>query len=248
MQDVKRYVSQRFIEKFPEEKFENAWIEYLNLPDFDINENVEKVGGISEEAHYIMRLAAQYYLEKTFEAMKINLNDPNVKGETGTPYRIIKMWTGNGLDDSTELLSGRWSKKPRIATFPNTHLKPIPITKRVDINAVCSHHMAPFSTFFRPDAYAIISYIPKDKVLGISKLQRIVDWVARRGWLQEDLTKTIYDEVSEAAETESVYVKLYNLVHTCERLRGTQSSDGTFTSEYYGGDFNDNEIRAQVKE
>jgi GTP cyclohydrolase I len=157
------------------------------------------------------------------------------------------MWTGNGLDDPTELLSGRWSKRPRIASFPNEHHKEIPITKRVDIVAVCSHHMAPFSTKFREDAYAVISYIPGERVLGISKLQRIVDWVARRGWVQEELCMQIYEEVSKAAETESVYVRLYNLVHTCESLRGAQSEDGAFTTEYYGGAFDNPETRKQVK-
>ena len=243
---MEKEIRNRFTKEYDISKFESAWEEYQNLPEFKINENVDDVGGISEEAHYIMRLVAQYHLEECFRAMKIDINDPNVEGERGTPYRIIKMWTGHGLDDPTELLSGRWSKKPRLATFPNEHHKAIPITKRVDVVAVCSHHMAPFSTKFREDAYAIVSYIPGEKVLGISKLQRIVDWVARRGWLQEDLTMKIYEEISKAAETESVCVRLYNLVHTCESLRGAQSEDGAFTSEYYGGEFNDPEIRRQV--
>jgi len=100
---------------------------------------------------------------------------------------------------------------------------------------------------FRDDSYAIISYIPEDKILGISKLQRIVDWVARRGHLQEGLTQMIYEEVSAAAETANVYVKLCNLVHTCESLRGSQSKDGTFTSEYYGGEFENFENRKEVQ-
>jgi GTP cyclohydrolase I len=57
----------------------------------------------------------------------------------------------------------------------------------------------------------------------------------------------IYEEVSKAAETESVYVRLYNLVHTCESLRGAQSEDGAFTTEYYGGAFDNPETRKQVK-
>lgn len=100
---------------------------------------------------------------------------------------------------------------------------------------------------FRDDAYAIISYIPEDKILGISKLQRIVDWVARRGHLQEGLTQAIYEEVCAVAETENVYVKLCNIVHTCESLRGSQAKDGSFTSEYYGGEFSDAEKRKEVQ-
>lgn len=226
--------------------FHTALNEYLDLKSFKISENVETVGGISEEAHFIMRMTSQYYMEKVFESMKIDMSDGNVTGDKGTPYRVIKTWTGADLDDSTELMSGRWNNRPNITCFENENSKNFPITKRIDIVSVCSHHLAPFSSMFRTDAYAIVSYIPSKKVLGISKLQRLVDWCGRRGHLQENLTQLIYDEVSKACETESVFVKLYNIVHTCEKLRGTQSDDGAFISEYYGGDFNNPELRKQV--
>ena len=240
-------IQKRYVEAgYDNNKFESALKEYEELDTFQINQNVDEVGGISEEAHFIMRIIAQYHLENAFKAMKIDLNDPNVAGETGTPYRVIKMWTGSGLNDDRELLSGRWAKKPRIATFPNTHKMSVPITKRVDLTAVCSHHLAPFSVKFREDSYAVISYIPGDFVLGISKLPRLVNWISQRGWLQEELTQKIYEEISKIAQTEDVYVKLYNLVHTCESLRGAKTEDGTFTSEYYGGAFNDFQLRQQV--
>jgi GTP cyclohydrolase I len=234
--------------------FETAFRAYLEMPDFNLNENVfEKDSYIfSVEIQAIVRLATQFYLTKTFQAMKINLNDPNTMedlndGNIGTPGRLAKMWVGSDLSDATELLSGRWTKPPRIASFPNTHEKNLPITKRVDLVSCCSHHIAPFSSFFREDAYAIISYIPNKRVLGISKLQRTVDWIARRGWLQEDLCKTIYDEISGVAETTSVYVRLNNISHTCESLRGSQTQDGAFTTEYYGGAFNDPETRKEIR-
>lgn len=240
----------RWFLRFPEKTvgdFQEACEEYEDLPSFKISENVETVGGISEDTHYIMRLVAQDHMEEVFKAMKIDMEDPNVAGEKGTPFRFIKMYCGDGLDDSTELLSGRWSNRPRIASFPNETDQKFPITKKIDIVATCSHHTAPFSTMFREDAYALVSYVPDKNVLGISKLQRLVDWVSRRGHLQEGLTKMIYDEVSTAAGTKSVYVKLVNIVHTCESLRGAQSKDGSFTSEYYGGDFTTNpELLKQV--
>ncbi|WP_068474016.1 GTP cyclohydrolase I [Saccharicrinis aurantiacus] len=244
---LKEYVEAIFLQKYPKTDFILPWIEYNNLSDFNISDNVESVGGISEEAHFIMRIVTEYHLKQAFKAMKIDMNDPNVGGEKGTPYRMTKMYCGNGLDDDSELLSGRWSNRPNMASFPNENQQKFPITKRVDIVSVCSHHVAPFSTLFREDAYAIISYIPDRMVLGISKLQRIVDWVARRGHLQENLTKMIYDEVSKAAESTSVFVRLSGLVHTCESLRGTQSNEGAFTSEYYGGDFENYELRRDIK-
>ena len=240
-------IQKKYVENgYNNDIFEKSFKEYKELKDFKINENVADVGGISEEAHFIMRTIAQYHLEQAFKAMKVDLNDSNVTGEKGTPYRVTKMWTGSGTNDDRELLSGRWADKPRVATFPNTHKMNVPITKRVDLTAVCSHHLAPFSAKFRDDAYAVISYIPEDFVLGISKLPRLVNWISQRGWLQEELTQKIYEEISDVACTENVYVKLYNIVHTCESLRGAKTEDGTFTSEYYGGDFKDFQLRQQV--
>jgi GTP cyclohydrolase I len=249
-QDLNLYnfVEKRYWEKFASSThFRDVWSEYVELKPFKISDNVEVVGGISEECHYVMRLVTQYYMEKVFHAMKIDMADDNVAGDKGTPYRWVKMYCGNDLEDDTELLSGRWANKPRIASFINTNAQKFPITKRIDIVSNCSHHTAPFSTMFREDSYAIVSYIPEDKILGISKLQRIVDWVSRRGHLQEGLTQMIYDAVCEISETKSVYVKLSNIVHTCEKLRGSQSDDGSFTSEYYGGAFEDPELRKQVQ-
>jgi len=243
---LKETVEQQFKGQFPNADFESAWKEYSALQDFKISQNVETVGGISEEAHFVMRVITEHFMTEAFKAMKIDLNDPNVAGPKGTPYRITKMYTGAHLNDSTELLSGRWAKKPQVAYFPNEHNQRFPITKRVDIVSTCSHHLAPFSTMFRDDAYCIVSYIPSNKLLGISKLQRIVDWVARRGHLQEDLTNMIYNEISTVAETDSVYVRLSGLMHTCESLRGTQSKDGSFTSEFYGGEFENIDLRIQV--
>jgi len=261
--NMKKWVACEFFKKYSKNSFDKSWKEYQKIKPFKINENIFETNpdiNYTKEVQYIVKLCATYYLTAAFSAMKIDLTDPNVLrdkivGNIGTPGRIAKMWVGANLSDDTELLSGRWIKSPRLASFPEDDgsdfgfplTKGIPITKRVDVVAVCSHHTAPFSSMFRPDAYALVSYIPDGKMLGISKLQRITDYVARRGWLQEDLTKAIYKEVANAAGTPNVYVRLYNMVHNCEFLRGAQSSDGCFTSEYYGGEFEKNpEIRKQV--
>ena len=243
-----------------ETPLEEAIEAYNKLPDFKINENIFDIIGNSEEnirysrdIHQIARLVTQYYTTMMFKAMKIDLTDENVKedlsdGNIGTPGRVAKLWLGANITDDAELMSGRWTKKPRMAAFPNTHKQRLPITKRVDLNAVCSHHTAIFSSFYREDAYAVVSYVPDEYVLGISKLQRVVDWVARRGWLQEDLCQQIYNEIAKVANTDTVYVKLNNIVHSCERNRGAQSCDGAFTTECYGGDFENENLRRQVLE
>ncbi len=245
--------------------FEEDWNKYINLKPFKINENIFDVlkdepnayNFYDERVHFIIRNATQFRLTQAFEAMKIDMTDPNVRvvpeeGNIGTPGRIAKMYVGANLHDDSELLCGRWTYKPRIASFPEDEEgytfveKGIPITKMLDLTAVCSHHLAPFSTDFKSEAYAIISYIPDEDMLGISKLPRLAQWIGSRGWLQEDLTKAIYNEVKEVAKTSNVYVKLYKIVHTCESIRGAKSKKGSFTTEAYGGAFKRKKLRDQV--
>lgn len=200
------------------------------------NEFVEDKS-IKPEIHWIMRSLTQYYLTKAFEAMKIDMEDPNIAVNAlgkGTPGRIAKMWCGNDAEDTTELLSGRWNKEPALSVFPNNGLTDV-VEKQVDVVSVCSHHFLPFSTF--DGGKCIIKYIPKERVLGISKLQRFVNWASRRGWLQEDLTNYIGRTIKRIAKTADVYVKLEGLVHGCEKFRGANSHDGCLTTEYKSGVF-----------
>ncbi len=254
----KNYVCERYLHQYPDaniEDFERDYKKYKNIKIFKPDGNVfEDSNGITDRVHFIMRNTTGWYLTKAFEAMKIDLTDPNVaedleSGNIGTPQRIAKVLCGCGVHDNMELGSGRWSKKPRIASFPNKDIanQDIPITKKIDLVSNCSHHFISFNSLSSSDSYAVISYIPSKRVLGISKLQRITDWVAQRFWLQEDLTKTLYDEICAVAETESVYVGLFNIVHGCEKLRGAKASNGSFTSEYYGGKFKDSKLRDSVR-
>lgn len=242
------FVRDRFKLKFPGADFEACYLEYQRLPAFKASGNTV----VSPEVHYIMRLCTQYHLTEAFRAMKIDLSDPNVaedltSGNIGTPGRIAKVWCGSKPGDDSELGGGRWSPMPRLATFPNDGEQQLPITKRVNLISNCSHHFVPFSTDFSEDSTVIVSYIPKNKVLGISKLQRLVNWVGQRFWLQEDLTKELYRVIAKAAETEDVYIELRNIKHGCEFLRGAKSKDGSFTSVFYRGKFTDPEVRQLIK-
>ncbi|GAX87840.1 GTP cyclohydrolase I [Lebetimonas natsushimae] len=228
--------------------FEKALEIYNSTPCFKINENVyDKNPNWNDDVHFLMRLIATEKMKKVFKALKIDMDDPNVaenleEGNIGTAGRIVKMWSGRDTKDDRELMGGRFNKPVRLAKFPNEISRDFdnPIIKEVDLTAVCSHHFAPFSTKFSDKAKIVIAYIPKDYVLGISKLQRVVRFIAQRGWLQEDLTKAIYKEISKTAETDDVYVKLKNIKHSCEFLRGALSESDGFTTEYFGGKFRKN--------
>ena len=253
-----------FIKEMYEKKFgsldtfeENLKL-YKNLPIFKACENIHEkltdykkpteelldpefefvvADSIKPEIHWIMRSLTQYYITKAFKAMKIDLTDPNIAVNAlgkGTPGRIAKMWCGNDPEDTTELLSGRWNKEPALSVFPNDGIEDV-VEKQVDIIAVCSHHFVPFSTL--QGGKGIIKYIPKDRVLGISKLQRFVTWASRRGWLQEDLTNYIGNTIKRIANTDDVYVKLEGLVHGCEQFRGSNTRNGSLTTEFKSGVF-----------
>ena len=247
----REFIKERFNNRYGSRNFNRYLKEYKEIKSFAPNGNIFDEQTITDEVHFIMRTATQFHITEAFKAMRIDLNDDNVTevfsdGNIGTPGRIAKVWCGDGTHDDRELGSGRWSVKPRLASFPNTGNKTIPITKRVDIISNCSHHNIVFSTLQREDSYAVISYIPDEEVLGISKLQRITDWVSQRYWLQEDLTKKLFDEVALVAKTESVLVALINVTHGCESFRGAKANDGAFTSMHYGGKFEDADIRNSV--
>lgn len=250
--NIREYLWERWQLKHPGKDydvFESALLEYNRVIPFKACENVfEKNPNYSNEVHTITRLLTGFFLEKAFEAMKIKPDSNTMEvlgdGNIGTPQRLAKVFCGASIDDDSEMGSGRFMKPVRIATFPNTQqLHKQPIIKRISVNSSCSHHTLPFSTQFGEDSYAIVAYIPDKFVLGISKLQRLADYVCHRYWLQEDLTKALYDEISKAAETKDVFVGLYNIKHTCEWLRGSKNPEGGFTSEYWGGKFDNPELR-----
>jgi GTP cyclohydrolase I len=83
-----------------------------------------------------------------------------------------------------------------------------------------------------------VKYIPKDTVIGISKLKRFInDYVGKRFWLQEDLTKHIGQCIKNITQSDDVYVKLYALQHGCEKFRGARDSEGGMTTEFRSGAF-----------
>ena len=254
--EAKAFAYDMYVAKYHSDtNFERDFALYQDLPAFKACENIHELhtrGDLADaeelfveddfsmkpEVHWIMRSVAQYYLTEAFKAMKIDLDDSNIAVNAlgkGTPGRIIKMWCGNDPEDTAELGSGRWNKQPYISTFPNTDKNHSVITKQVDVVSCCSHHFLPFSTL--DGGKATISYVPRKFVLGISKLQRFVNWAARRFWLQEDLTQYIGKMLMQVAETPDVYVKLEGLVHGCEKFRGAEAVDGHLTTEFKNGVF-----------
>ena len=248
-----------FKSKYPNENLLTTLLKLRDLKPFAAGGNVFESGQtIDEPTLLCMRWVAGLKMEEVLDILKFDRTDSNLVqdlsvGNIGTAQRWAKTVTGDSLECDNEMMCGRYAKPPRIATFPanepGTNLvprEPLPVTKSLDISSVCSHHFLPYGTLIGDGAYAIVSYIPGDFVLGISKLQRVADHIARRPTIQEDLTKELYRAISEAAQTPDVYVGIFNAKHTCEYLRGSQSKDGALTTEWFGGKFEDKELRESV--
>jgi len=186
-----------------------------------------------------------------FNGMLVDLDDDNVSisnGSLGTPGRIAKMYVGKNAHDLTEPLSGRFANEPELVTFPaKNHEKGMPVTVTVTLNAVCSHHLVRFGNEFgNKNSMVIISYIPDKKVIGLSKINRWVDYIARRGWLQEDLTSYIGKKLMEKADTKDVYVALINMQHGCVSFRGKNDTSAYTTTEFYSGKYSDISFRRDI--
>ena len=121
------------------------------------------------------------------------------------------------------------------------------ISKTVDINSLCSHHLVPFVSTEDKESKCVITYIPtigsQTALLGISKLQRVADWFGRRPQLQEELNWQIHAFVSLILRSTDVMVTFNNIVHYCEKTRGVESHCGSTSSTVFSGRFEDPEYR-----
>ena len=241
-----------FGRKYPHGSFTCSVLNHKKIRPFAAGGNIfEDSDGIDNETLFIMRWVAGSLMEKVLDVLKFDLNDSNLVqdltvGNIGTAQRWAKTVTGSDIEDDTEMMCGRYTTRPRIATFPNNHSKNVPITKICEVSSVCSHHLLAYGTLFDDGANVIVSYIPNEYVLGISKLQRLVNWISKRPTIQEDLTTEIWKAISEAAQTKDVFVGIYNAKHTCESLRGSKTHEGAFTTEWYDGAFNDENLRMSI--
>lgn len=166
--------------------------------------------------------------------------DPDRVGLQGTPDRIVHMWKEifRGYDPQ---------QKPKITVFPNGVDGLVYDQMIIDegtFYSCCEHHMMPFFGRYW------FAYIPntKGKILGISKVGRVVDYCAAKMQVQERLTKEIVDMLSEALGNENPPLGMALVMtgtHLCKSMRGVKK-DGTMTSSYLTGEFmSDRAVRAE---
>ncbi len=166
------------------------------------------------------------------ESLKIDVNDPNF---VETPKRITKMYKeifAGLLPEAMEELDTHLSK-----TFPCSNDEMVTI-KGVETWSTCPHH-------FLPVHYWVdVAYLPQDKVLGLSKLPRVVDLLAKRPVLQEQYTQDIVDYLEKTLTPRGVAVKVQG-VHLCMVMRGIKSFNSKVITSAMTGAFKESLISKQ---
>lgn len=182
---------------------------------------------LTEEEREQMLLKAEKAYGEFLETLGYDWkNDPNM---VKTPYRVAKMFIN-------EITSGSYEKPPKVVTFPSSGYSGMVTEMGIEVNSLCSHHLLPFC------GVCHISYIPKEggTVLGLSKLNRVVHWFAKRPQLQEQLTKQIHDYLSEIlGDTVRGIAVFIEAEHMCVSMRGAEDNSSMVTN-YCSGLFLDN--------
>lgn len=191
---------------------------------FNACDNISEFITQEEKKMLIDELSDKF--EEVLDTLVIDrYNDPNSK-ETG--HRLAKMYIN-------EIMAGRYDKPPKITAFPNdvaeTRYRGL-LVSRTEFRSLCSHHHQPVK------GLCFIGLLPSTKVIGLSKYSRIVHWCARRGTLQEELTRQIADKIMHYTGSEDVGVYI-EATHGCMENRGVMAhSSLTQTSVLHGQFYN----------
>ena len=167
-------------------------------------------------------------VEEAVESMLRALGeDPDREGLQNTPRRVARMYT--------ELLNGDHIDPERLvndALF-NVSYDEMVLVRDIEFYSMCEHHMLPII------GRAHVAYIPNGKVLGLSKIPRIVDMYARRLQVQERMTRQIADFISELLAPQGVAV-VVEALHLCMSMRGIKKQDARMTTSAMHGGFRTN--------
>ena len=159
--------------------------------------------------------------------------DPKREGLKNTPDRVKRLYkeiTSGYKEDPKDIING---------AIYNIDYDEMVIVKDIEFYSLCEHHMLPFF------GKAQVAYIPKKKVIGLSKIPRIVEVYARRLQVQERMTVQIADFLNETLKPKGVAV-VVNGYHLCMAMRGIRKSDANMlTSSMLGAFRNDERTRAE---
>jgi GTP cyclohydrolase I len=176
----------------------------------------------------IERIAEHF--EAIMDTLGLDLDDDSLKG---TPHRVAKMYV-------EEIFSGlKPANKPNIKVFDNKYkYGEMLIEKNITLYSACEHHFLPMI------GKAHVGYISNGKVVGLSKINRIVNYYSKRPQVQERLTLQILEEMKNSLQTEDVAVVIESN-HLCVCARGVNDYNSTTVTSEYSGKFKEEGARKE---
>ncbi len=181
----------------------------LRADAFDLS-NEEKIATIAEHVKGILN------------TLGMDLEDDSLKG---TPMRVAKLYVNEafgGLDPA---------RKPGMSTFDNSYrYNEMLVEKNIVVYSTCEHHLLPIV------GRAHVAYISKGKVVGLSKMNRIVDYYAKRPQVQERLTRQVVQALQETLGTDDVACVI-DAKHLCVNSRGIRDIESSTVTAEFGGAF-----------
>ena len=180
--------------------------------------NPEKIESIREDVKHIM------------QTLGLDLTDDSLKG---TPNRVAKMFVN-------EIFGGLHpDNKPSASTFDNKYkYGEMLVEKNITVYSTCEHHLLPIV------GKAHVAYISNGTVVGLSKMNRIVDYYAKRPQVQERLTIQIVKELQEVLGTDDVACVI-DAKHLCVNSRGIRDTASSTVTSEFGGKFKTKETRRE---
>lgn len=190
---------------------------------FLANDNL--FGHLSDEEFQLLLVEVEKRSQALLDALLIDTeHDHNTKG---TAHRMAKLYLN-------EVFAGRFKQRPAITDFPNVKkLDELYTTGPITIRSACSHHLCPIM------GHCWIGIIPGERVIGLSKFNRLVEWLASRPQIQEELVVQIADEIEKACKPKGLAV-VVKASHTCMTWRGVkENSNAMMTTSVMRGALRD---------
>lgn len=172
-------------------------------------------------------------VQNILHTLGMDLSDDSLKG---TPNRVAKMFV-------KEIFGGlNPQKKPSSSTFENKYkYNEMLVEKNITVYSTCEHHLLPIV------GRAHVAYISNGKVVGLSKMNRIVDYYAKRPQVQERLTIQIVRELQQVLNTEDVAC-IIDAKHLCVNSRGIRDIESSTVTAEFGGKFKVEAVRREFLE
>jgi GTP cyclohydrolase I len=164
------------------------------------------------------------------QVLGLDLRDDSLED---TPNRVAKMYIDEvyrGLD---------YANFPKCTVIDNKMASELVCVKEIEVSSTCEHHLVTI------DGKATIAYIPSGKVIGLSKINRIVSFFARRPQVQERLTNQVWHALNFILKTDNIAVYI-DAVHFCVKARGVRDANSSTITNKLGGEFmKDPSLRAE---